>query len=360
MNNPTSIESFTLTRLEPISSLMPEQVAELAAQTTEEVLLQGDTLFKTGDGGDQLTYLLQGEIEIQSQGRPPFKIVSGDHQARHPLDEHSPHQSTAIALTPVRFIRIDQNLVETMLTWAQSAFSGTEEVIMSGFDTINIDIDTLKGKMQHSENFRKLPAANIDRLLEKMEPLHVVAGETIIRQGDSGDYFYIIESGDALVTRIIDVDEESDDSVEMAQLIAGIGFGEAALISDKPRNATVSMQTDGILLRLNKKDFLTLMQEPIQNWVSATEAREKIAAGARWIDIRQRTEFQHDHLPGAINVPLNETHRNAKEMDHSIAYISYCQTGRRSSAAAFILSQYGFDISVLKGGLASLQKFDKK
>ena len=208
--------------------------------------------------------------------------------------------------------------------------------------------------MQHSPNFRQLPAANIDQLLEKMEPQRFNAGEVVIRQGDEGDYFYVIEQGEALVTRIVEEEEETDDSVEMAHLSEGSTFGEAALISDKPRNATVSMQTDSVLLRLNKEDFLNLMQEPMQNWITYKQAKEQINNGEIWIDVRSRIEFQHSHLPGAINMPLNESHRTAQTFDHSTKYICYCQTGRRSSAAAFILSQYGIETSVLKGGLASV------
>lgn len=356
MNDATSgVNLSVFVRLEPIAALQPDQISELAAQAKELVATPGRTLFKAGDNDSSLWYLMEGEVELRGSDGNTTQIKSNTVQSRHPLDNQQPHHHTAVALTPVLYIRIDRELVDTMLAWAQSASSDTEEVIMSGDEIITIDKGALKSKMQRSPNFRKLPAANIDLLLEKMEPLRVHAGEVIIRQGDEGDYFYVIEQGEALVTRIVEAEEQSEDSIEMAHLSEGSSFGEAALISDKPRNATVSMQTDGVLLRLNKQEFLTLMQEPMQNWVSLEDAEKIIAQGAQWVDVRAHNEYQHSHLPGAINIPLNETHRHAQTLDHGKHYICYCQTGRRSSAAAFILSQYGFEVSVIKGGLPNIE-----
>ncbi len=351
----SGMDLIALARLQPICALLDDQIAELAEQTKELPLLKDWILFSTGEDDPSLVYLLEGEIEIRPADGEAYRVVSGDSRSRYPLDEQNPHSCTAVALTPVLFVRIDRELVDTMLSWAQSASSDTEEVIMSGTDILTIDKGELKRKMQHSPNFRKLPAANIDQALERMEPIHVDAGEVIIRQGDDGDYFYVIEKGEAMVTRIIDENENNDSGVEMADLAEGLAFGEAALISDKPRNATVSMQTDGVLLRLNKQDFLTLMQEPIQNWVSYEEGKQRADEGAVWLDVRAADEFAHAHLDGAVNIPLNELHRRAHKLDKSKGYICYCSTGRRSSAAAFILSQYGVSTSVVKGGLSDAE-----
>ncbi len=51
--------------------------------------------------------------------------------------------------------------------------------------------------------------------------------------------------------------------LKLAELGVGDTFGEEALISEAKRNATVSMLTDGVLMRLNKQDFRDLMNEPL-------------------------------------------------------------------------------------------------
>ncbi len=349
--NNHGINLAVLMRLQPINSLLEDQIIELAGQTQEQTLQAGQTLFKINDADTDLIYLVEGEIEISPSSGTPYKIRSGTPESCKPLSEYNPHHSTAVTIKPIQYIRIDRDLVDTMLIWAESASSKNEEVIMSGNDIITIDTDELKNKMQHLPNFRKLPAANIDRLLEKMEPIRVDAGEVVIRQGDEGDYFYFIEKGKVLVTVN---DKNRGGPTDIAHLGEGSTFGEAALISNAPRNATVSMQTSGILLRLTKDNFLKLMQSPVQNWLNYTDAMDNIAKDATWIDSRSSADFNKHHLAGAINIPINEAHRRSQDLDTNATYICYCQTGRRSSAVAFILSQYAIDVMVLQDGLSSL------
>jgi rhodanese-related sulfurtransferase len=63
------------------------------------------------------------------------------------------------------------------------------------------------------------------------------------------------------------------------------------------------------------------------------------------------SEFQYDKLPGAINIPLSEIRNAFGALDTSKEYVVYCQSGRRSSAAAFLLAQRGYNIYLLDGGL---------
>ena len=62
------------------------------------------------------------------------------------------------------------------------------------------------------------------------------------------------------------------------------------------------------------------------------------------------SEYHYDHLAGALSLPLSEIRQLAKDLAPTKPYVLYCQTGRRSSAAAFILVQRGFDVVVLAGG----------
>src|SRR5690606_38656080 len=131
----------------------------------------------------------------------------------------------------------------------------------------------------------------------------------------------------------------------------GDAFGEEALVSDNKRNATVTMKTDGTLLRLNKTDFIELLKAPLISQISFAQAEQQIKAGAVWVDVRFPSEYRFDHIAGAINVPLNEIRNRMSTMDKGKQYVVYCQTGRRSSAAAFILVQHGLKAYVLEGGL---------
>lgn len=111
------------------------------------------------------------------------------------------------------------------------------------------------------------------------------------------------------------------------------------------------MRTDGVLLKLSKQDFVELLKEPLLNIVDYAEAEQKVEQGAIWLDVRLPSEFEFDHLQSAINLPLHDLRKGLNLLDRQKVYITYCLTGRRSSAAAFILSQHGFNVFTLKGGL---------
>jgi rhodanese-related sulfurtransferase len=109
-------------------------------------------------------------------------------------------------------------------------------------------------------------------------------------------------------------------------------------------------------MRLDKDDFNKLLNEPLLRWVDYEEAKRMVReSGARWLDVRLPSEFEHCHFDDAINVPLYFVRLKLKTLDTSVPYVVCCDTGRRSSAAAYVLSERGFDCHVLKGGIAETE-----
>jgi rhodanese-related sulfurtransferase len=174
----------------------------------------------------------------------------------------------------------------------------------------------------------------------------VKRGQVVIREGDEGDYYYVIETGKCLVERNV-----GGVAMKLAELKSGDPFGEEALVANAKRNATVTMLSEGSLLRLAKDDFNELLRKPLLHGVTMEQARGKIAGGGQWVDVRYPSEYQYEKLPGAINIPLSEIRNAVKVLDKGREYVLYCQSGRRSSAAAFLLAQRGFRAYVLDGGL---------
>jgi rhodanese-related sulfurtransferase len=215
--------------------------------------------------------------------------------------------------------------------------SMTNWAILSGVFSIN----NLK-----SGAFAQLPTAHINEMLKRFLRVGVKRGQVVIREGDAGDYYYVLESGKCLVERNV-----GGVSMKLAELKGGDAFGEEALVANAKRNATVTMLAEGSLFRLAKEDFNELLKKPLLQSVTMEQARAKIAAGGQWIDTRYPSEYQYDKLPGAINIPLSEVRNAVKVLDRSREYVLYCQSGRRSSAGAFLLAQRGFRAFVLEGGL---------
>jgi rhodanese-related sulfurtransferase len=172
----------------------------------------------------------------------------------------------------------------------------------------------------------------------------------VIRQGEEGDFFYVIVSGRCAVSRETPLNREG---IRLAELGIGETFGEEALISGAKRNATVTMLTDGVLMRLAKDDFNTLLNEPMLQWVDHEQALEIVAKGGMWLDVRLPSEYEHWHIEPSLNVPLYFIRLKIKTLDPAIPYVAVCDNGRRSSAAAYILSERGFEVHVLRGGIAA-------
>lgn len=95
--------------------------------------------------------------------------------------------------------------------------------------------------------FSPLPGPSLERLASQLEVLLVPAGTEVIRQGDSGDRFYVIESGRLRVTV---------DGAPSGELGPGEFFGEIALLRDVPRTATVVSETEAKLRALGREEFL--------------------------------------------------------------------------------------------------------
>lgn len=204
------------------------------------------------------------------------------------------------------------------------------------------------GRLLQTECFRCIPPANIQAIFMRMEPVAYRAGDVVIRQGEAGDYFYIIREGRCLVTRAT---KAKPDGIRLAELGQGESFGEEALISDKERNATVTMRAPGTLMRMSKDDFNSLLTEPLIGRLDYASAAARVEDGAASLDVRLPAEFENGHIENATNVPLSVLRMKAQKLDSALTWILYCDTGRRSSAAAFILSDRGFDVRVLGRGL---------
>ena len=199
-----------------------------------------------------------------------------------------------------------------------------------------------------SKAFLQVPPANIQTMFMRMQEMPVKAGTEVIKQGEDGDYYYIIKQGKCKVTR----NSKTGTPLTLATISVGGSFGEEALLSDAKRNANVVMETSGSLMRLSKDDFNELLKEPMLSWLTGEEADAMVNEGtAIWIDVRLESEHKDSGMKGSINIPLITLRIKAATLDTKKKYIVYCDSGRRSSAAAFLLSERGIDAYCLKGGL---------
>ncbi|MBL8448777.1 MAG: cyclic nucleotide-binding domain-containing protein [Dechloromonas sp.] len=337
-----------LARLEPLGSLSPERLKELAGLCVMERFPLGADPLLGVDLQKVSVFLIGGEIKLDLAAGGVRVLVGSCEDAVWALGRKSGPIRASRAITDIEVVRIDDDLLDIMMTWDQLSAEGNRPPKYAQDSSL---WKTVTGAISlHSQpgsGLSILPAANLYELMLRFERLKVKRGEVLVREGEVGDYYFVIESGRAQVTRAI-----GGSQVHVAELKAGQAFGEEALVSGATRNATVTMKRDGVVLRLGKEDFDELLKEPLLHALSRSEAEARVAAGAaRWLDVRYPAEFAQDGLPGARNIPLNELRAAFVLLQPDTEYIVYCQSGRRSSAAAFLLSQHGFRAGWLGGGL---------
>jgi CRP-like cAMP-binding protein len=338
-------ERDILQTLVPLNALSPSHFEELAVGTLVERVKPRDKLFSTGDTDGQAIYLLAGEVLLKANDGPERVIAAGSDVARYPLAHLKPRRYTGVARTEAVIARVDSARLDHLLALDQTSQAG-------GIEVVEFDGDADSAWMMRvlrDKAFERLPPANINALFARLEPVEVKAGQVIIRQGDAGDYYYLIREGRASVSRKADTGKV----VMLTELGPGQGFGEEALLSGSPRNATVIMLSAGVLMRLGTEDFDSLLKEPMVKIVPFAEARALAQSGATLLDVRTEDEFRHGAIKGALNLPLYLLRTRAAGLDPERSYVAYCDTGRRSTTAAFLLTQRGFDVYVLEGGLGA-------
>jgi len=292
-----TLDTELLRRFSPLDSLKPENVMALAKKSRLQTLEAGRTLFKEGDTDKYAIYLVKGDIEFRVESKIVGTLSADQPQASHALAPTIPRRVRARALSEIQYFALDSDLLDVLLTWDQT---GSYEV--GDIDTEEEESDDWMTKLLQTRALHTIPPANIQAMFMRMDQINKKSGDIIIKQGDDGDYFYVVSNGRCEVTRETPLNK---DGIKLAELRIGDTFGEEALISEAKRNATVKMATDGSLMRLSKKDFQSLLKEPMLQHLEYEAADADVKAGnAKWLDVRLPSEFNNQHLDSAINIPL--------------------------------------------------------
>jgi len=342
----------TIKRLVPFNTLSEEKLNQLLHFIRYKELKKGEYLFLQGDTASHNIYLLEGAVSLLTNGKEEDRIDAESDTAKFPLAHQIPRKFSARVVKPIKYISVDNNRLSELLEATESNDYQVEELEST-------EPDDWMSRLLQSRVFQHLPAANIQRILMSMEEIKINSGEEVIRQGDSGDYFYIIHEGKAVISLQKDSDNKPTSRVLRAWIGPGDSFGEEALLSDSPRNSTVTMMSAGTLLRLGKDDFIQLVTRPLAKSISYPEACQRIAEGAMFLDVRPPDEYETEHIIGSINIESRLMRREAMNLAPNRHYIIYCSGMRGQSAStAYVMTEMGFDVSVLKSGIESVPRED--
>src|SRR5256714_5270343 len=252
----TRVRIETLKTLEPVATLPGARLLELVGLCHVETASKNSNPFLGREIAGQAVYLLRGELVLTYPDGSSRVLVAGSERSRYPLGRRGEFSTSVKAITDVELMRIDDDLLDVMATWDEAASAGHSEkqkkredegsslanwTLMSGMFSIS--------SLKYGE-FSRLPPAHIDELLRRFERIDVKKGDTVIREGAEGDFYFVIETGRCKVERMV-----GGVSMLLAELKRGDAFGEEALVSEARRNAPGTMTTDGEVLRQASEGF---------------------------------------------------------------------------------------------------------
>ena len=335
-----------LSNYQPLNTLNPENLKEICDKLKIVEISKGDNIFLQGDASEDHIYLHDGVVDLIENKKVVKTLESGTDDTKIALAHIIPRNFNAVARTNIVAFMVNSDLLDMMLTWDQTGSFQVEE--LDGEQD-----DDWMSRVLNTEAFRRIPPANIQAIFTSLEDVNFKVGDAVIKQGEPGEYFYIIKSGRCMVTRKM---PGQDKDIKLAELESGASFGEEALISDAERNATIVMLSDGVLSRLSKAQFLELLNAPMLSTINFENAKAKVDNGeSEWLDIRLPAEYQSAHIKGSTHIPLIFLRMKVGSLDTNKHYIVYCDTGRRSSSASYILNERGFNTSVLIDGMKGIE-----
>lgn len=340
-----SEEARIIRQLIPLSTLPAKRFERLCRQLQIETAESGQYLFRRGDDNSDLYFLLDGSISLQTESFIIETIRADSDSARFAIAHQNPRKVDAVAKSRIQFLRLNTAMMKSA---QETSYQENESTMM--VDELE-DNDDWMTTLLKSPIFRGLPPANLQKILMSLQEIRFNPGEIIIKQGDPGDYYYIIKKGQALISR---KPAPTAKEIKLAQLGDLDTFGEDSLLSGEPRNVTITAMTPMCLLRLGKEQFITLIKQPTLSYIQFEDLHAQLADGAELIDVRGPDEFQKSHLPHSINVPFFSLRMYLKTLSRNHPTIVVCKDGRTSESAAFVLMRHKFKALILKGGIAAL------
>ncbi|CAH2039613.1 unnamed protein product, partial [Iphiclides podalirius] len=195
--------------------------------------LQGETVIRQGDEGDNFYIIDSGEVEVLVNGEPVTTIGEGGSFGELALIYGTPRAATVRARTQLKLWGLDRDSYRRILMGSTIRKRRMYDEFLSRVSIL-----------ESLEKWERLTVA------DALEPVSFNDGEIIVRQGEPGNDFYIIVEGTAVVLQQRGSSEGGEgadggegaaggEAVEVGRLGPSDYFGEIALLLDRPRAATV-------------------------------------------------------------------------------------------------------------------------
>jgi CRP-like cAMP-binding protein len=261
-NNSVNLCEF-LKKCPFLDTLSNEQIAKLSGALDSSTYEDGEFIVRQGGAGTDFFIIEEGTVkctQTKASGREVelINLKAGDYFGEMALLLNELRAANCIAVGPVKCLSLDREKFDMLLGSAQDILSRRMRIRV----------------LQCVPLLSKLPEAKLVKLCGVMRAQTFQDGTYIIKQGDEGSRFYIINEGEVKCTRNKGTNGEED---ELIRLNTQEFFGERALITNETRKANVIAVGSVECLVLERDVFQSLLneiQEDIENTMSRREREE--------------------------------------------------------------------------------------
>lgn len=220
---------------------------DIARAMWDVQVLPGNVVIRQGDDGDNMYVIEDGEFEVLYSDEVVAKLGRGRSFGEHALMYNCPRNATVRAFVPSRLWAIDRETFRRIIMQESIKRRALYQDFLSGVPLLQSLLEYERAKVS-----------------DALEPIEFEDGAIIIKQGSTDvDGFYIIEDGTVRCTKepepLPDGATGSGEAIEAIRLGSGDYFGELALLTNKPRAATVAAVGHVKLLRITKLHFDQVM-----------------------------------------------------------------------------------------------------
>jgi len=199
--------------------------------------MPGEVIIQQGDEGDNFYIIDTGDVEVYVNGEKVVTIGEGGSFGELALIYGTPRAATvkAATTTDVKLWGIDRDSYRRILMGSTIRKRKMYEEFLS--------------KVSILENLDKWERLTV---ADALEATSFEDGDVVVTQGESGNDFFIILDGSAIVTQFRN---EGDEGIEVGRLGPSDYFGEIALLLDRPRAATVTARGPLKCVKLDRDRF---------------------------------------------------------------------------------------------------------
>ena len=329
-------------QLSPINEVASKHFDRLMDAITMIGVEKDEPIVRKSRQTEHLHFLLSGEVEIRESFENRRIMGAYSDQCHLALEKIALGKTTVKATDYCQLMQVDTSKLEQMLSWSQeSSVHYLDDYELQVEDNALIDDEFQEGWENvfiMSNLAANLSNAAIQQLMSQLEDVEVDEGEQIIQASTPGDYFYVIKKGKASVTT------EANGPYQGQQFTLGNGqyFGDEALVANTIRNADVTMQSNGLLGRLDAEAFNDLVKQHLVSALSIDELTNQ-KKPVTILDVRFPVEYRHGHQKGSKNIPISILRKQLEDMPKDSRYLVTPADDTRADLATYLMRQAGFD-----------------